>query len=69
MTEDKLKKLRTYYYSLLEQKRIFDDAAVAKQLVVQIRQFRVLTDELHRIETDFPGLLPSFGYSRDTCLW
>lgn len=58
MTEEELKKLRAYYHSLLAQRRVFEDAVGLNN--IESAPVNVLTEELQRIEADFPGLLPSF---------
>jgi hypothetical protein len=59
MTETELKKLRSYYHSLLEQQRILDGAAATRQPITR-RQVGVLADELQHLEADFPELVPRF---------
>ncbi len=59
MTEEELKKLRAYYHSLLAQRRVFEDAA--KHHNIESVPVDVLTEELQRIEADFPGFLPQFN--------
>jgi hypothetical protein len=58
MTEEQLKQLRAYYHFLLGQQRVWDDAA--QRGVVDGAEVRMLEDELRRIESDFPGLIPHF---------
>lgn len=59
MTEEELRKLRAYYHSLLAQRRVFEDAA--KHHNIESAPVDVLTEELQRIEADFPGFLPQFN--------
>lgn len=58
MIREKMKKLRQYYHSLLGQQRFFEDK---NNPMVSQAPVRILTDEIKAIESDFPGLLPSFN--------
>ena len=59
MTEEELRKLRAYYHSLLAQRRVFEDSVI--QPNIESAPVNVLTEELQRIEADFPGILPQFN--------
>ncbi len=58
MNEEQLKKLRGYYHSLLGQQRVWDDSA--QRGVVPAAEVQMLEDELRRINSDFPSLVPQF---------
>lgn len=60
MTDEQTKKLRGYYHSLLEQQRVLDSLAAAKPLGVESQSVRILGEEIGRIESDFPRLVPPF---------
>jgi hypothetical protein len=62
MTDNELKRLRSYYYSLLDQQRMLDglSAGTQKRVYLYLAEFRVLEGEIRRIEEDFPDLLPPF---------
>jgi hypothetical protein len=60
MTNEEIEKLRGYYDSLMEQKWMLDGLAQKGHLTLGSRQFQVIAEELRRIESDFPGLLPQF---------
>jgi hypothetical protein len=55
MQQERIKKLRQFYYSLLNQQRVFDNLRLADQYSMQI-----LDLELKNLQEEFPGLLPSF---------
>lgn len=59
MTDAELKKLRSYYRSLLGQQRVIE-AAVSQTRNLRSSSVRLLQDEIRRLDEDFPGLLPSF---------
>jgi hypothetical protein len=60
MTEEELKKLRTYYHSLLGIQRIFQNASDNRSITIEGTPVNILEGELRRIEADFPGLLEPF---------
>ena len=59
MTQEKLKKLRAYYHSLLGLQRIIEDAA-KEHANMEGTPLRVLTEEVGRLQVDFPGLVQEF---------
>ena len=58
MTDDELKKIRGYYHSLVSLEPVFESSS--KTGVVRPATVGLLSDELIRIEREFPSLLPQF---------
>jgi hypothetical protein len=58
MTADQLKKLRAYYHSLRHFQPIFENAPTRTVHLATVKGF---DNELQRIATDFPGLLPQLN--------
>lgn len=56
--EKDIKKIRSYYYALMEQKKVLDEN---KPLFVHHSTVGVLENTLNEIEKDFPGLVPKFN--------
>jgi hypothetical protein len=59
MNQEKLRKLRAYYHSLLGLQHIIDDAA-KEHPNMEGTPVRVLADEIARLRADFPSLVPEF---------
>lgn len=57
MTEKENKRLRAYYHSLLEQQRVIEDA---KDFNISSQPVALLKEEVDRIESEFPNLIPPF---------
>lgn len=62
MTPEQLARLRTYYRSLVGQRRVLENASSGSHIIRQAA-FRVLEEELNGIEKDFPGLIPPFRWT------
>ncbi len=60
MTEEQIKKLRAYYHSLVGQQRIFDEAADRKAYNIERHPVIGLSEEISRLQTEFPQLIPPF---------
>jgi hypothetical protein len=60
MTDNQIRKLRGYYHSLSNQSRVLNEAHLIRDFKIDRQQFRILADELHALEMDFPGVLPLF---------
>lgn len=60
MTEDELRKLRSYYHSLLGQQAVFQKETEKRAIVTRSHPVKVLGEELARLEADFPRLVPPF---------
>ena len=58
---DENKKLRAYYHSLVEQQRVLDDISSGKTTTVEAPSVHLLAEEISRIETDFPRVVPAFN--------
>jgi len=62
MTQEELEKLSSYYYSLLAQDSVLkerDNEQTHRN--VEDKPFRMIAQEIHRIEKEFPGFLPPFN--------
>jgi len=57
MTEKENKSLRAYYHSLLEQQRVIEDT---KDFSISSQPVALLKEEIDRIESEFPNLIPPF---------
>lgn len=61
MTDKELLKLKGYYGSLRGQKQQLDSAADKhRAFVIVDPQFSLVAQEIERVCTDFPGLIPAF---------
>src|SRR5919106_1999833 len=60
MTEDQVRNLRGYYHSLSNQSRQLNVACLLRDFKIDRQQFRILADELHALEKNFPDVLPPF---------
>jgi len=67
MTENELKKLRSYFHSLLGQQAVFQKEAENKAIVTRSHPVKVLGEELERLQTDFSGLVPPFDAQEFYC--
>jgi hypothetical protein len=59
MTEQQLKRLRTFYRTVLGIKEVFVEAA-ARHVNVEETPVNWLASEMSRLEAEFPGLVPQF---------
>ena len=57
MTEKENKRLRAYYHCLLEQQRVIEDT---KDFNISSQPVALLKEEIDRIESEFPNLIPPF---------
>jgi hypothetical protein len=63
MTGDELKTLRAYYHSLVGQKAVFQTQADRRGIVIRSHPVDTLGEELGRLESELPGLVPPFDAS------